>query len=137
MRGPTPRPSGARAGARLSARMSHFLCWCHWPATHDRVAGRDRAGREPHTRRSEGVEVAAAAALAPKSLESAGYPQRRVAACIQTDSSACVIRRLAVGWVGVGGPAGGAPRPPGRAYRGYDTSPSAGGPVLGDRGLCP
>ena len=40
--------------------------------------------RRPRHWRSGGVGVAAPAAPAAKSLESAGYPQRRVATCIQT-----------------------------------------------------
>ena len=50
----------------------------------------DRAGQERQPlpgrrRKSEGVEIAAPAASASKSLQSAGYPQRQAAACIQTD----------------------------------------------------
>ena len=44
----------------------------------------------------KGPEVAAPAAPAAKSLESAGYPQRRVTACIQTDSKPRRHKKMAV-----------------------------------------
>ena len=63
----------------------------HTAATHGLTAspavaglGVSRRARSGRCRRSEGVEGAAPAAPAAKSLKSAGYPQRRVAACIQT-----------------------------------------------------
>ena len=49
------------------------------------VSRRPRSGRR---RRSQGVEVAAPAAPAAEALDSAGCPQRRVAACIQTFAAA-------------------------------------------------
>ena len=73
--GLTPRPSGARAGARRSASRSHCLLW---PATDGLSGSPDVTGpagmssRPPSERRqrSEGIEVAAPAAPVAKSLES-------------------------------------------------------------------
>ena len=55
------------------------------------VGSRPRSNRR---RRSEGVEIAASAALAAKSLESAGYQRRRVVACIQTVASIVGLEHL-------------------------------------------